>query len=535
MGMNRRWFLKSSGYAAAGVVLGGAQTGCGMVVVPEFPLLCTAEVLPVRVAGTRYVVASEIGCALDCNLTTGLSIKTGGAATDDGPVIAAAMASASAASPVTLIIDGGALISGLFLPAGGHWGIEGLGCTTGFFVKSGTDNDGIHNGGPTAAQPSDPGPPAPARGSDVTLRNFVLNGNQGNGYTGDSNTGAAQGGTGNAWFYGINLMNLNNITIQGVQVINTPAYHIRLSNVGNVTVSGCSMQSRGANTDGLHFDGPANDIQISNCTFDLDDDCIALNCPEGYTGDILRVSVSNCTCRGTSMMRLYTTAGTRIFNIDAVTIANCTGSFYRAAMQVGAGPNGLPESVHSLTVTDCSFSAPTVLEVSANFGTIQLTNITLTPAGLIDVGYGFARTVSADIGFTYFGTGLTLNNCSIARTADTPVVAMMLQSGSMIQQLNLNGFGVVDPAGSSFAAAPELVNIVSGTVAQLVLGAVSSKGIALPVSAGGFASIGSVSGAGVLGTGWEFPDSAMANGVPYQSASAHRAEIKVNGIPQAYP
>ena len=30
---------------------------------------------------------------------------------------------------------GSALISGLFLPAGGYWSIAGLGCGTGFYVK----------------------------------------------------------------------------------------------------------------------------------------------------------------------------------------------------------------------------------------------------------------------------------------------------------------------------------------------------------------------------------------------------------------
>ena len=63
-----------------------------------------------------------------------------------------------------------------------------------------------------------------------------------------------------AWYCGINLMNLDNIKIEKVVVVNTPAYHFRFSNVGSVAVSGCVMKSRGLSTDGLHFDGPANDI-----------------------------------------------------------------------------------------------------------------------------------------------------------------------------------------------------------------------------------------------------------------------------------
>jgi hypothetical protein len=63
-------------------------------------------------------------------------------------------------------------------------------------------------------------------------------------------------------YFGINLMNLNNITIQNVVVVLPPAYHFRFSNVGNVAVSGCVMQSVGLSTDGLHFDGLADDITI---------------------------------------------------------------------------------------------------------------------------------------------------------------------------------------------------------------------------------------------------------------------------------
>src|SRR4029077_10124448 len=134
--------------------------------------------------------ASKIGCALNCDLRSGRNKYTGGAATDDAPRINAAMAGATADHPITLIIDGSALISGLFLPAGGHWSVAGLGCGTGFFVKTGTNNDRIHNGNRNAAVPSDLGPPAPPRGDGVPLSNFTINGNQGNGFDGNSTSGS---------------------------------------------------------------------------------------------------------------------------------------------------------------------------------------------------------------------------------------------------------------------------------------------------------------------------------------------------------
>ena len=171
---------------------------------------------------------------------------------------------------------------------------RGLGCGTGFFIKSGTNNDGIHNGALGDATPSNPGPPAPARGSSVSLSNFTINGNQGNGRSGVSTSGSIQGDLKAVWYFPINLMNLNNVEVTNVVIVNSPSFHMRLSNVGDVTISGCVLRSKGPNTDGIHFDGPANDIHISNCDITGSDDAIALNCPEGYTGDISRVTVSNC-------------------------------------------------------------------------------------------------------------------------------------------------------------------------------------------------------------------------------------------------
>jgi hypothetical protein len=547
--MDRRSFVRSAGLAAAGSVLGYSSVGCaaneiyaGTNLLPT--LASCATPAPTPVAGMTYLRASEIGCALDCDLASGLNKNKGGAATDDGPAINAAMAGATASNPITLLLDGSALISGLFLPAGGYWGIAGLGCGAGFFIKPGTNNDGIHNGGPTAAVPSDPGVatpglPVPARGSSVSLSNFTLNGNAGNGLNGDSTSGYPQGTATDLWYFGINLMNLNNITIENVVVVNAPSYHIRLSNVGNALVSGCTMNSNGPNSDGVHCDGPANDITISNCSFTTLDDAIALNCPEGYTGNISGVTVTGCTFASYSMIRLYTIAGTahKGFSIDSVTVSNCTGTLVRGVFLIGEGGGSLPQSVASLSVTNCNLMAPAVLDLSANFGAVTLTGVTLTPINISapDTGFAFARTIGYDIPISYIGTSIAMENCILNRTGNYPVAALILEDGSTIGSLEFNGFAVVDPPGTSYTPAQALLNIVSGSIGQLVLDAVTSAKIAGPVSAGGFSSIGSVSGAGVLATGWPFPDAVMANGVPYLSANSNLPSIKVGGVIQPYP
>ncbi len=484
-----------------------------------------------------YIRASELGCALDCDLKHGRNKYTGGSATDDGPRINAAMAQASASNPIMLIIDGSALISGLFLPAGGSWAIAGLGCGTGFFVKTGTNNDGIHNGPPSAGNPSDPGPPAPPRGSSVSLSNFTLNGNQGNGQNGDSTTGAPQGVIGKQAYCGINLMNLNNITLENVVVVNSPAYHIRLSNVGNVAASGCIMQTFGPNTDGLHFDGPANDITISNCSFVTGDDAIALNCPEGNMGDISRVKIQDCSFRSQSLARLNTIAVSGSpdkFYIDTVEVNNCSGIFTGSAFPIGDGAGSNPRAVTGLNIDNCTLTAPTILDLYANFGTINLSNVVYIPLHANPApGYAFARTSAIYEGMTYVGVSLSFANCVIQRNTGAPVAALILESGSTIETLQFNGF-IVQELGIDNPT-PELVNILSGSIDQLVFNDLISNSVKAPVSKNGFASIGRVSGAGVLATNWEFPDNVMADGVPYISETTGKPSIKINGVVQPYP
>ena len=162
--ISRRSFVARAGIVAAGSALSSPLIiGCSDYSL-EIPCLGPAAATT-PVSGMNYVRASAIGCALDCDLSTGRNKHHGGAATDDGPRINAAMATASAANPITLIIDGSALISGLFLPAGGLLGVLPVsGAAPGFYVKSGTNNDGIHNGPPDAALHFNPGPPAPPVG-----------------------------------------------------------------------------------------------------------------------------------------------------------------------------------------------------------------------------------------------------------------------------------------------------------------------------------------------------------------------------------
>lgn len=539
--IDRRSFIAKASLLLTGSVFNPGLLGCNAEYnLLNIPCLGPASA-PAPVAGMTYIWASKIGCALDCDLRTGQNKYTGGRATDDGPTINAAMAAATADHPITLIIDGSALISGLFLPAGGNWGIAGLGCGTGFFIKSGTNNDGIHNGSREANVPVDPGPPAPPRGKNVSLQNFTLNGNQGDGHNGDSTSGQPHGSQ-TTWVFGINLMNLDNVAIENVVVVNTPSYHIRLSNVGNAAVSGCVMHSRGNNTDGLHVDGPANDIVISHCDFQTSDDSIALNCPEGYTGNISRVSIDNCTFQSWSLMRLYTAGGIGgQFRIDTVNVSNCTGTLTEFAFVIGLNGGSLPNSVDGLTVSDCVLTAPSILGVSENFGSITLRKVTFIP-NLSQVLWqapqsnhlaAILRPSEQDGTIDYLGSSLTIENCMIQCDAGSKLAGIILGNGSTIANLLFNGLSVnnADPR----SPISVLLEIGQGFVTQMVLNSLSSNSISALLPAGQFSEIGTISGSGVLATGWKFPDSVMADGVAYISASTGSPSMKVNGVVEPYP
>jgi hypothetical protein len=302
------------------------------------------------------------------------------------------------------------------------------------------------------------------------------------------------------------------------------------------------MNSHGLSTDGLHFDGPANDITISNCDFTTGDDSIALNSPEGYSGNISRVAVTNCTFNSLSLMRLYTTnGGLNKFSIDTVSVSNCIGTLSEAAFLIGVINGSSPNSVASLTISDCSLTAPTVLGVAENFGTIALRNVTFvpSPSNVVWVSpqanhvCGFLRPSPLYGGVTYVGSSLSFDNCRIYRNPDIQVAALVLENDSTIDNLSFNKFGVQD--GGSSSPVPNLLNIGLGSIGELVLDSLDSNNIRAAVSAGGFSSVGSVSGAGVLTTGWEFPDAVMADGVPYISASSGLPSIKVGGVVEPYP
>ncbi len=282
---------------------------------------------------------------------------------------------------------------------------------------------------------------------------------------------------------------------------------------------------------GLHFDGPANDITISNCDLTSGDDAIALNCPEGHTGDISRVSVDNCKFNSWSMMRLDTIQCSGCLprnNIDTVSVTNCTGSVRQAGFLIGQGAQANPGSVTGLKISNCNITAPAVLELGASFGSIELDSVTLTASTarinptFTSPGMGFARTSPYFNGCTYTGANLTLNNCVLQWVSDGVTAAVILDWLVYFESRRrwLLNSGV--PHRKVLPNVSSLVDAKSGTVGQLAWKqSIPSLLAALPCKPVLRYCLGS--GAGVLATGWEIPDGVdRPVKVPYISASTHR-------------
>lgn len=443
---------------------------------------------------TTYIHASELGLELNCDLMTGLNKTTGSAAADDAAAINAWLAGASAANPLCLILDGSACVSGIFGPAGGHWSIVGFGNDTGFFMKSASNNDVIHNGASGAANPSDPGGAAPARGANVAFRNFFINGHRnGNSTSGDPRGLAANGS--DLWYYGINLMNLDRIVVENVRFYNVSAYNLRLSNCGDWIVDGCHFENflptdtvTGQNSDGLHVDGPSNDGRISNCFFRTGDDAIALNAPEGYSGAIVRTTITNCvSLQSQTMMRIYTTSqaprsGSAAPIVDGLTVTNYIGSANVVGILIGL------ESARTITVTDgiknisfnnVKITAPGFCWIQDNVGTISFNGCDWI-SGTRNEGMITGCTVSSTV------DSLLVANCRMVRTPSGSSAAALFDNqnifsmgapGITFGRVLVNGFQVVDTDGFSGSAIAGLVR-PGVTIGRLALAAVDSALIA---------------------------------------------------------
>ncbi len=482
--------------------------------------------------------ASELGCALNVNLDTGAG--TAGVATDDTALLNAFLATASATNPIVLIIDGAALITGLRLSPAGYTSIQGSGDATGFFLAQGSNNDGIHNRPPGYV--NDPGPPAPPRvAQQVSLLNFRLNGNRGDGRSGNSTTGDTHGGP--AWLFGINLMDMEHVTIDRVTVFHASTYSIRLSNVGHATLTRCRLAPFGpaetvtpTNTDGIHINGPGNDIAISGCYFRTGDDAVALNAPEGHTGNIARVTVTDCVFDGCQIVgRIYT--GSRApFVISDATFSGLTGTSNVRCFQIGLEDRGtltFPDALQNILIHNCQLTGAYFAFIQDNIREITFRDIVWTGT---DAAYGMVATANHALSI---GT-MTLNKCTVLRTHDANGAVCVvdlrgLYTGDFPVQLGelvVDGLTCIGAPGYTTGSLESLVLMSKGSqIATIDVETADARKIPRIVPDDEWPQVLKVTGAGLLQSGWSVPDGKVAANVPYLSDETQVASVVVDGEP----
>ena len=438
--------------------------------------MATELVAPVSKAALRRVYVSDL-TPIDCVLTTGLT-AVGGTATDGTDAINLFLQSATANSPVELIMDGGVATHGVCGAIAGHWSIVGMGWDTGFYQIAGSNTDVIRNISSLYSTEVTPTIPTGTVAYNIRLSNFFINGNVGTGYDGTPGDGNGnstgpdyQGNLSTYFLYGASLMGVQRLEVDRVWFYNTSSFALTLSNCTDSLVQGCRFESpsRLLNSDGVHLNGGCVNTQILGCWFGTGDDAIAINCPEGNAGNISRVVVDSCIFDNClTWCRPYTyTAG----SIDSVLFSNCTGSTF------GRGFNGSQSDGAGKTsfigMSNCDITSPWLMEL-CTAGVVQVSNVRWTPSG-------------SPSGFNLSGN---------------------------VDSLMIDGLAVVG------MTVPSLLN--GGSTVNLRIGHLDPTNITALYSG----VTPTISGPGVLPSGFFLPSSVMANWTPYIDSSSSLPSYK---------
>jgi hypothetical protein len=311
----------------------------------------------------HVIYASAAGCALNTNLLNG-----GG--TDDSVILNAILATAPTLTALELIIDGPALINSplrifsnttiTFLPGAGLFcgqGTNGPALANAHWVSSFNNGSPIYDGSTIVDK-------------NITIRGpGFINGNRGNGTTGNCTSGNFRSSAANPnnipvgmlisnlMFFGVRYLNVSDITSY-----TSPCYQSWYANCFTVRIQNfiaIDPEVTGSNpevfnnSDGMHFNGPVDDLEIIGCFLQAGDDGIALNAADGnlqpgdggggfggfqtvYAGPITRVNVVGIR---------YNPAQTcfRLLNgpylIDQVSAYGLSGTIYEDAF-INAAPFG---------------------------------------------------------------------------------------------------------------------------------------------------------------------------------------------------
>jgi hypothetical protein len=474
----------------------------------------------------RIETVSGLGCPVD-------------GVTDATACINNFLAKANAANPLKLVLDGTVSMRGLVIAAAGNTWIEGLGWGSGIVIQPGSNQDGIRIGAYQGGLTEGQGAKAPARSaSNIILSNFTIDAG---GAT--NNTGPRMGfapinqpasGDPSHPIFEVILTNATGIIVDHVRFINPTLYCLTLANVADVTVRDSSFTSSLNIQDGVHVDGPAENIRVLNNLFATGDDGIALNAPEGYGGDITDVLVDGNTFdHAWSVGRDY--ASLRSIPKDTHRVRRITFSHNRGTTRNTAFDLGIQGQLYAPGADQIQ----DILLEANDIATPMGFAMTQTPFGsvrLVGNVYDAPTTTAPMVQVLDAAAGgdLELTDNIILRNQDGHAAAplVLVAQDTPLERLTLAGNRVIDEAGAKYAPVAYLVD-AEATVGELRIDSADLTGVATLVNpAASFKYINQVSGQGVLATGVQLPDAVMANGSEYLSATGTHAGsvcVKING------
>jgi hypothetical protein len=336
--------------------------------------------------GSYVLVASQNGCALDTNLTSG-----GG--TDDTAALQAILNVANTGGRVLLILDGPALVSGL----------DVYGNTTilvleggGLFLKANSNRAILRNVNRSRGAVTD---------EHITILGGLYNGNRAN-QTGAGVTGRQEAD--NTFMSGMQFFGVNYLTLKDLEVVNTLAFGVNVGNGSHLVVDGYRFDWGGVGTphtstnqDGFHLNGPLTHSYLANLRIQSNDDALAINAGDDTCVDLTNPAEPNYNIHGPYVGQGDITdlivdglvfdaclSGIRLLShdansrIDRVEIRNVTGTVVDQAVLVSSGGAGdgsfgrvVIDGFDVLMDASTGSGEPSLMQLDATFEQLVLRNV----------------------------------------------------------------------------------------------------------------------------------------------------------------
>lgn len=167
----------------------------------------------------------------------------------------------------------------------------------------------------------------------------------------------------------VQLMNCRNVLLEGLTHQNSPFWNTHLVYCENVFIQNVSFKNppNAPNTDGLDVDSCRN-VRISNCSFDVGDDCLCLKSGMDKDGRRVDKATENVTITNCTMLHGHggVVCGSEIAgNIRNVTISNCMffGTDRGIRLKARRGRGGVVEDIRVNNILMKQVLSPIVMNL----------------------------------------------------------------------------------------------------------------------------------------------------------------------------